>query len=177
MSRTRYKIIEPTAVHFLTCTVVNWLPLFIKIEPKEIIINSLRFLQDENAITLFAFVIMENHLHLIARADSLSAEVSRFKSYTARRIIDLIKKQGNTQILRELIARKLDHHKDSAHQFWQEGAHPKQIQGRKMMIQKIDYIHNNPVRRGYVDLPVHWRYSSARNYAGMEGLLDVCTVW
>jgi putative transposase len=120
---------------------------------------------------------MENHVHLIAQADSLSAEMSRFKSYTARRIIDLIKEQRNTHILRQLKANKLDHHKDSTYQFWQEGTHPQHIQGRKMMMQKIDYIHDKPVRLGYVDQPVHWRYSSARNYAGMQSLLDVCAVW
>jgi hypothetical protein len=46
-----------------------------------------------------------------------------------------------------------------------------------MLLQKIEYIHNNPVRRGYVDEPKHWRYSSARNYEGKEGLLDVKTDW
>lgn len=46
-----------------------------------------------------------------------------------------------------------------------------------MMRQKIEYIHNNPVKRGYVDKPTDWRYSSARNYAGMEGLIPVTTKW
>jgi hypothetical protein len=45
------------------------------------------------------------------------------------------------------------------------------------MRQKLDYTHLNPVKRGFVDEAVHWRYSSARNYAGMEGLLPVCTDW
>ncbi|MEJ2304415.1 MAG: hypothetical protein P8Y14_23050 [Anaerolineales bacterium] len=46
-----------------------------------------------------------------------------------------------------------------------------------MMHQKIEYIHHNPVRRGYVDESEHWRYSSARNYAGMVGLLEVTQEW
>lgn len=177
MSRTRYRIIEPTAAHFLTCTVVNWLPILSGLKPKEIVVDSLRFLQDRDALTIFAYVIMENHLHLIAQADNLSTEIGRFKSYTARRIIDLLVEQNNRRILRELKAHKLDHHKDSTHQFWQEDSHPQQIQGRKMMVQKIEYIHHNPVRRGYVDSAVHWRYSSARNYSGMEGPLVVRTIW
>lgn len=41
------------------------------------------------------------------------------------------------------------------------------------MRQKLDYIHRNPVEHGYVDLPEHWRYSSARNYAGLEGVIEV----
>ena len=60
---------------------------------------------------------------------------------------------------------------------WEEGSHPKQIDSDEMMLQKLEYTHNNPVKRGYVDEPVHWRYSSARNYAGMPGLIDVITDW
>jgi hypothetical protein len=51
------------------------------------------------------------------------------------------------------------------------------IISREMMVQKIEYIHANPVKRGYVDTPEHWRYSSARNYLGGIGLLDVCMEW
>jgi hypothetical protein len=62
-------------------------------------------------------------------------------------------------------------------QIWQEGVHPQLIQNEIMMRQKVEYIHNNPVKRGYVDDPLHWRYSSARNYAGLPGLLEVCKEW
>ena len=66
---------------------------------------------------------------------------------------------------------------DRSYQFWQEGNQPKQIAGDEMMRQKLEYIHYNPVKRGYVDDPLHWRYSSARNYAGLPTLLDVMTDW
>ena len=56
-------------------------------------------------------------------------------------------------------------------------ADPELIQGEKMMIQKLEYMHYNPAKRGYVDDPIHWRYSSARNYAEQEGLLEVCMEW
>jgi hypothetical protein len=46
-----------------------------------------------------------------------------------------------------------------------------------MMWQKVEYIHNNPLKRGYVDDATHWRWSSARNYARMPGLIDVYTQW
>jgi hypothetical protein len=59
------------------------------------------------------------------------------------------------------------------YQFWQEGSHPQLIQNETVMIQKIEYIHNNPVVRDYVDKPADWRYSSARNYLGLDGLLDI----
>jgi hypothetical protein len=66
---------------------------------------------------------------------------------------------------------------DRTNQLWQEGSKPKQIEGDDMMVQKLEYAHYNPVKRGYVDEPVHWRYSSARNYAGLPGLIPVDMRW
>ncbi|MCP4104507.1 MAG: transposase [Desulfobacteraceae bacterium] len=173
MGRSRYKIINNKQPHFLTSTVVNWLPLFGKSRIAEIVIDSLRFMQDNNRLEIYAFVIMENHIHLIASSYELNKEISKFKSYTARKIIDYLKEKKANIVLQELSYQKLKHKKDRAYQFWQEGNHPKLIQSDEMMLQKIEYIHNNPVVRGYVDEPMHWRYSSARNYFGFAGILDV----
>ncbi|MCY2987599.1 MAG: hypothetical protein NTY19_07010 [Planctomycetota bacterium] len=107
----------------------------------------------------------------------LSDKLARFKSYTARRIIDAMEQAGYQTLLQELQYFKLRHKTDQTHQLWQAGSHPEQIQNEKMMWQKLEYIHNNPLRRGYVDDPTHWRYSSARNYAGQPGLIDIVTDW
>ena len=80
-------------------------------------------------------------------------------------------------MLEELRYFKLRHKTDQEYQLWQEGSHPEQIQNDEMMWQKLEYIHNNPLRRGYVDDPTHWRYSSARNYAGEAGLIEITTDW
>ena len=80
-------------------------------------------------------------------------------------------------LLEQLTWHKERHKSDREHQFWQEGSHPEQIQHEDIMRQKLEYIHRNPVERGYVDIDVHWRYSSARNYAGQPGLFPVNTDW
>lgn len=72
---------------------------------------------------------------------------------------------------------KRPHKIESDYQIWEEGSHPQLIETEAVMRQKLDYIHQNPVKRGYVDLPEHWRYSSARNYAGMAGLIEVVKDW
>ena len=177
MSRTRYRIFETEYPYFMTCTIVGWLPVFTRQEAVEIILESWRYLQRERQFELFGYVILENHLHLIARAPELSTAMQSFKSYTARRIIDLLKERDAETLLWQLRAFKLHHKEESEFQVWQEGSHPKQIQGDEMMVQKLEYMHNNPVKRGYVDDPIHWRYSSARNYAGQAGLIDVLTSW
>src|SRR5204863_9195609 len=100
-----------------------------------------------------------------------------FKMYSARAIIELLESHGAEVLLRQLRAQKLRHKIKSEYQVWQEGSQPKQIQNDDMMRQKLEYMHNNPVQRGYVDEPVHWRHSSARNYAGQPGLFPVRAEW
>ncbi len=161
----------------MTCTVVAWLPVFSDPECAAIVLNSWRFLQAEREIEILAWVILENHLHWIGVGPQLSKRVGEFKSFTATSILKHMKVAGRKTLLQELAYFKLRHEVDQEHQLWQEGSHPQIIETEEMMWQKIEYIHNNPLRRGYVDHPVHWRYSSARSYAGMVGLLDVCVDW
>ena len=99
MARSRYKIIEPNQPHFLTCTILDWIPLFMNPEIVEIILSSLHFLQQQSRLTLYAYVIMENHIHLIASSDDLGKEVGDFKSYTAREIIEYLKARGSNHLL------------------------------------------------------------------------------
>jgi hypothetical protein len=75
--------------------------------------------------------------------------------------------------LKRLEMAKLAHKTQQRYQVWQEGSHPQMIASEAMLRQKVEYIHQNPVKRGYVDDPAHWRYSSYRNYLGEAGLLPV----
>ncbi len=130
----------------------------------DILIDSLKFLRENGSLRIFAYVILENHIHMIASASDLSNTMMRFKSYTARRIIDSAESKNNIWLLEQLKNEKKAFKNDRNYQLWQEGFHPQRIQSEEMLRQKIVYIHNNPVRRGYVDDPTHWVYSSARNY-------------
>ena len=177
MTRTRYRILEQEYPYFITCTVVGWLPIFTRPEAFGVILDSWRYLQRERGLMLFGYVILENHLHWIVSAPDLSRVMQSFKSFTAKRIVELLRRHGAHVLLRQLRALKLGHKTESEYQVWQEGNQPKQIQDTDMMWQKLEYIHDNPVKRGYVDDPLHWRHSSARNYAGQPGLIDVITEW
>ncbi|MEO9885836.1 MAG: hypothetical protein ABJR05_02215 [Balneola sp.] len=88
-------------------------------------------------------------------------------------IIDSLEKRGRTLILDKLSFAKKMHKKQSKYQVWQEGVHPTQIDSDEKMKKVLDYIHVNPVKAGFVNNPEHWRYSSAIDYAGKEGLLPV----
>lgn len=178
MTRTRYRFLpNDPSPYFLSTSTINWLPLFGNPDIANILLDSLRFLIEQNRLCLFAYVIMENHVHLVAVADDLSKEIANFKSFTARKAIDYYVERDNTYALEQLKQNKLDHKNDREYQFWQEGSHPQRIMNAEMLRQKVEYIHNNPVERGYVELPEHWRYSSAGDYAGKPGLLPVFMEW
>ena len=142
-----------------------------------IIFESLRFLQRERNLQIYAYVVMENHLHMVVSSDDPAKDLANFRAYTARSIIDSLREIKSKYWLKRLEEAKLDCKRDRKHQFWQEGYHPKQIISSDMMEQKINYIHYNPVKRGYVDEPTDWRYSSARNYEDKKGIIPVKTDW
>ena len=156
-----YTITQQDTPHFVTLTVLHWIPVFTRPQTVEIILDSLRFLMQEG-LKVHAYVVLENHLHLILQSSQLDKDIARLKSFTARKLLDY------------LAFYKKAHKNDRTYQFWQEGVHPELIQSDSIMRQKIDYIHHNPVKRGYVDLAEHWRYSSARNYNGENELIEIC---
>ncbi len=176
MGRSRYKFAGTNMSHFMTYTVLHWIPVFTHPETVKILLDSLSYLIQES-MKLYAYVILENHMHFIAQSDHPERDISRFKSYTAKNLIRFFSEKKIKMILDQLAFYKKAHKSDRTYQFWQEGIHPEWIQNEIMMRQKIEYIHQNPVKRGYVDKPEYWRNSSARNYMGIEGLLDVCREW
>src|SRR5438105_2196539 len=72
VTRSRYRICEQQQPHFLTCTVVAWLPVFTQPDTVQVVLDSWRFLQQQKRLTLFGYVVLENHLHCIAAAPDLS---------------------------------------------------------------------------------------------------------
>ena len=166
--RSRYSIIDSEGIYFLTSTIVQWIPLFTSRDAFDIVIDSLEFCRKEKGLRVYAYVIMENHLHLVAEAPELSKVIQSFKRHTARALIQDLMEKRKEWVLNQLAYYKQKHKTESDYQVWQEGVHPQLILDDAMLRQKVDYIHANPVRRGYVDVAEHWRYSSARCYVPSE---------
>jgi REP element-mobilizing transposase RayT len=177
MTRSRYRIYDNAHPYFLTCTTVGWLAVFTRPEAVDILFGSWTYLREHRGFQVYGYVIMENHLHMIASSPNLAEDMGDFKSFTARQIIDLLERRSARMLLKQLAWHKARHKTDRDYQLWQEGSHPEEIQSEEMMLQKLEYIHNNPVLRGYVACPEHWRYSSAANYMGQAGLFPVKTDW
>jgi hypothetical protein len=177
MARTRYRFAEPDRPHFLTCTVVEWLPVFTRPETAQVLFDTWTWQQGHAGLRLFGFVVLENHLHAVAQAPDLPATWAHFKSFTALGIIEILEAHRAHYLLERMAVALKAKRGDRSHQFWQEGSHPQAIEGEEMLRQKLECIHNNPGKRGFVDEPEHWRWSSARCYAGRTGVVPVLTDW
>ena len=147
---------------FFTATNLNWLPLLKPDSHKDIILNSLSFLQKDERITLYAFVIMPNHIHLIWQpyGEHLPKKIQHsFLKYTAQQIkFELLKNNPA-----ELEPCKVDA-ADREYQFWERNPLSIELYQEKVFLQKLNYLHRNPVKAGLCKYPEEYRYSSARFY-------------
>ena len=121
MGRSRYKIYEPTHPHFVTCTILHWIPIFTRKETTQIVLDSLSYLKESDNLNLYAYVILENHLHLLISSDDLSKTMQKFKRHTVKHILQLLKKQNVITILDQLRYYKKAHKQNINYQLWQEG--------------------------------------------------------
>jgi len=147
---------------FFTATIVGWNKLLASDKYKKIIVSSLKFLVEDKRITLNAFVIMSNHIHVIWRMQPLihPNNVQRdFLKYTAQRIkADLQKKRPAMLVCFQSTAG------DRYYQFWQRRPLSIELRTHKVYLQKLQYVHWNPVRAGICNLPGDYAYSSAMFY-------------
>ncbi len=158
----------------MTSSIINWIPVFTIKDHFDIVIDSLKYSRKNSGMKLFAYVIMDNHMHLIVSSENLSKTIQSIKSFTSKQLIESFKKRKMTQLLDKLRLNKAAYKTESTYQVWQEGYHPQEISSQEMMFQKIEYIHNNPVRRGLVRKPEEWLYSSALSLlSDNKGVLEL----
>jgi len=153
-------------IYFLTITVIEWIDIFTKPSYFKAIVDSLKYCQKNKGLLLYGFVIMTNHIHLLAQSDkkhNLSDIIRDFKHYTTLEIKRLLIKDKRQYILR-LIKHSFSKKENQKFQIWQRENYPELIESIKFFEQKLNYIHDNPVRKNYVQKPEDWLYSSARNY-------------
>jgi len=175
--RSRYRINEPSRAHFVTATIVAWLPVFTTAARCDIIVESLQYCRARKGLKIHAWVILDNHLHAILAAPDLSQVLTDFKRHTAQRLIEQLSEDGGHWLIEQFRYLRPKHKSESEHQLWQEGSHPQAMLSDVIVRQKMEYLHHNPVKRGLVAAPEHWRYSSAHEWLkGSEPVLQ-CDPW
>ena len=148
---------------------------------RDIVIDSLKFCQVNKGLEIYAFVIMSNHIHILLRSSigKLSDTIRDFKSYTAKQILLAIEIEQESRRdwmlnLFEFAAKQ--HKRNEKYQVWTHENHAELIYSDKFIFQKINYIHENPVRAGIVENPEDYLYSSARDLAEKPCLLNIVPV-
>ena len=179
-----YKIRDQNAVHFITFSVVEWVDVFSRVDYKHILLDNIRHSQRESGLLLHAWVLMTNHFDGIVSArqgfelSKILGELKRSFSIGIMKAIEKNETESRKEWMLEIFDRAgSSNSRNSKRQFWQQDNHPKECFSREFTTQKINYIHQNPVRAGIVDAPEHYLHSSARDYAGQKGLLHIDFLW
>lgn len=172
---TGYKIRNPNGIHYVTFTIVGWIDVFSRERYKEILLKNLDFCVKNKGLELYAYVVMTNHLHLIisCKRNAKQEDIIRdFKKFTSKEIVKAIKQEPESRrewMLRLFEDFAIQNKTRSQYQVWQKGYHPIELDSNYLKEQKLNYIHENPVRAGIVSTPEAYVYSSAKYYAGESG--------
>ena len=183
MSRN-YKFHNQEGIYFVSFAVVEWLDVLTRNEYKEILLESFTFCQNKKGMEIVTWCIMTNHVHLIFRiVDDGKPQLvlGDFKRFTSKTLVKTIK-ENNRESRREFL---LDQFKKAAknssnvkeYQFWRHDNKPIEFWSTKVIQEKINYIHQNPVEAGLVFKAENYMYSSAIDYVGENGLLDTITIF
>ena len=178
MSR-KYKFKNPTAAYFVSFATVYWIDVFTRQSYFSILEESITYCRKEKGMEIFAYCFMPSHIHLIFRSshNDPGGPLRDYKGFTSRKIIKTIydspEESRKEWILRLMECAGSKKSNVNKRQFWQHHNHPVEMWSGKVLRQKIDYIHNNPVVQGFVTDPVDWKYSSARNYADDDTIMKI----
>lgn len=172
----KYKVFDNSSAYFITFALVEWIRLFHIPVYAGIIIDSIKFCQENKSLELYGYCIMPSHVHLIVRSEKqpLGAIVRDIKKYTAYQITQkLLTDIENKHHLITFTETAKEVRRNKIFKVWQDGFHPEIIHSNKFFYQKLDYIHQNPTDAGLVTSQENYLYSSARNYAELNHVLEI----
>lgn len=176
---TKYKATMADTGYFVTITIVGWIDVFTRLKQRYVIINALDYCQKQKGLEIYAYCIMSNHIHMLCKAKEgylLSNIMRDFKKYTSKQIIKTLINypESRREWMLDYFKKACKHLKrEQNYKVWQSGYHAEICFSNTFIKQKLDYIHNNPVKDKIVAKPEDYVFSSARNYAGLDSELEV----
>ena len=179
---TKYKFSDKESAYFVTSTIVDWVDVFTRNIYRDILLDSFRFCQKNQGLRIHAWVLMPNHFHMICsflENNDPGLVIKNIKSFTAIKIIDAIVNndaESRKEWMLDIFEKNGKARKSNYRfQFWQHENHPVLLDSHEKYEQRLLYLHENPVKAGFVREPEHWLYSSAIDYyyGEQKGLLDI----
>jgi putative transposase len=178
MSRN-YKFRDNSKLYFITYTVINWIDVFIRKPYMDILVESWKYCQQKKGLEIYSWVIMPSHVHLIigTNKNPLDNIVRDMKSFTSTQLKKTIRgylgESRNTWMLNMMRDAGMKNSNNNDWQFWQQHNMPLEIDSNEMFYRVMNYIHRNPVKAGFVRHEKDWLYSSAGDFHGQKGLIDL----
>ena len=179
MGRGLHYNIRKDKTYFMTMTVVDWIDLFTRVSQKQLIVDSLKYFQENKGLNIFGWCLMPSHLHLIANTKipfDLDNVVRDFKRHTSKNAILLIENSPESRsewLLDKFAHAGKTHPKNKNHKVWRDKNHAIELFTEKVTWQKLRYIHRNPVIDKIVYNEQDYLFSSARNYYGLPNVLEI----
>lgn len=176
---TKYKALTSEEAFFITITTVGWIDIFTRLNQKETIISALNYCKQNKGLEIYAYCLMSNHIHLLCKATNgfiLSDVIRDFKKFTSKKIIKTLinEPESRREWMLDYFQKACQHLKrDQQYKVWQDGYHAEIVESNWFIRQKVNYIHNNPVKDKVVEFPEDYYFSSARNYAGLQNDLEI----
>jgi putative transposase len=173
-----YKIRDQSATHFLTFTIAGWIDIFSRQRYRNILIDSFQYCRKNKGLLIGAYVIMTNHIHIIwtASNNNLSDIIRDFKTFTSKAISASVEAEPESRrewllYMFHFFANRTN--ANDNYKVWTGNNHPEEIHSERFLKSKLNYIHQNPVRAGLVGEASHFLYSSAADYEGRKGLMEI----
>ncbi len=165
----KYKVFDSKMPHFITITVVGWVDVFTRPNYTTILDQSIKYCITSKGLIVLAYVYMTNHIHLIVRSEENKIQdiVRDFKKFTSKALIKEIESSNESRKVWMLNKFSFEADKTKRgvkYKFWQDGFHPIVLDKNYLLEQKLDYIHQNPVKAGFVNNAEDWKNSSAKSY-------------
>ena len=161
----RYLISQDSPTLYITTVTKDRLPVFRTNQMKEALCRAIDEARESARFLLFGYMIMIDHVHLLTSRPSTTSDVLRvLKGLTARRVIDYLKEGSYFESLVKLQHQEQD--RNYKYSLWQTEKNVLQIFSESMFMEKLNYIHQNPVRAGLVEKAGEYRWSSARIWEG-----------
>jgi len=178
MSR-KYKFRDPEAVYFVSFATINWIDVFTRRVYKDIVVDSINYCIENKGLIVYGWVIMSNHVHLIQEStgEPLQNIMRDLKKHTAKEIIKAIEENPRESRkewmlwMMERAGQKNANNKK--YQLWQQHNQPLVLSNPIAFEQKLNYIHENPIKAGWIESEEEYLYSSAKDYSEQKGLVKV----
>jgi len=153
---SRWKILSGVNHYFITTTIIEWQNVFTATPLFETIIESLKHCIAHKRLHLHRYVIIPNHTHYIVSTEPpehLSDVMRDFNRFTSQRITEILEETQRTDILTVFRTAANAERRGNRYKVWQEGFHPIAIDTADFFLEKLNYLHENPVRKGFIEQP------------------------